>query len=611
MTLDHLLADCRVPVLGICAYSGTGKTTLLKQLLPRLNQRGLKVAVLKHAHHNFEVDKPGKDSYELRKSGADQMLIASSQRQALMMERPVDGDPDLKELLALIDQRHIDLILVEGFKRLPLPKLELHRKIVGKPFVFEHDPNVLAIACDAETLLPNACTLPRLDINHIDEVGDFIQAFIQQWQPVIAQPFGASTPKVDNRDRPEAPSCDSLQPPQLSVQQGLDRILASVTPLTATETVLLHEARTRILAHDAISPINVPQHTNAAMDGYACAWQGQQHYRVVGSVFAGHAYPYPLQAGEAVKIMTGAPLPQGADTVIMSEMATLQKDSVSFSDDVVLGDHVRQAGEDIASGACALSAGTRITPAAVGLLASLGLAQVTVIRRPKVAIFSTGDEVCSPEGPLAKNSIYDANRYSLHSLLRQLDCDVLDLGIIEDNQTKMEQVLLNAASQADVIITSGGVSVGDADFIKGALAATGHVDFWKIAQRPGRPLAFGHIQNRLFFGLPGNPVATMVAFLQFVQPTLRKLAGEHQWQPTLLRAIATTKLRSRVGRTEFTRGTISLGPAGQLEVCSTGAQGSGMLSSMVQANCLIIIEESQGSVAVGDAVWVQPFADLL
>lgn len=597
MSADTLLSDCRVPVLGICAYSGTGKTTLLLKLLPELNRRGLKVAVVKHAHHNFEVDKPGKDSYELRKAGADQMLIGSSNRRALMMERPVEGDPDLKELLAMIDQSRIDLILVEGFKKLALPKLELHRAEVGKPFVFTHDPLIQAIACDDATQLPADCALPQLSINDVDGIADFIQQFIARWTPVAPAPLG--------------PCCDSVERKQLSVNQGVARILSKVTPLRDTETLPLTQALGRILAQDAISPINVPQHTNSAMDGYAIAHSDHAAFKVVGEVFAGHAYDAVLGAGEAVRIMTGAPLPAGADTVIMRELAQEQNGEVRFEGPIELGQNVRQAGEDIRTGATALNAGSRIRAAEMGLLASLGLAQPTVWRRPKVAIFSTGDEVCAPEQPLKQNCIFDANRFSLHGMLAQLGCEVIDLGIIEDNEDAMVAALEQASAQADVVISSGGVSVGDADFIKDALARLGTIDFWKIAMRPGRPLAFGTIGNALFFGLPGNPVAVMVSFMQFVQPALRKLAGEADWQPRLVRAIASEPLRSRSGRTEFSRGITTLGAGGQLEVRTTGSQGSGILSSMVQANCLIVIEEAVDLVRPGDAVWVQPFADLL
>ncbi|MBY5993260.1 bifunctional molybdopterin-guanine dinucleotide biosynthesis adaptor protein MobB/molybdopterin molybdotransferase MoeA [Ferrimonas balearica] len=594
---DTLLSDCRVPVLGICAYSGTGKTTLLLKLLPELNRRGLKVAVVKHAHHNFEVDKPGKDSFELRKAGADQMLIGSSNRRALMMERPVEGDPDLKELLAMIDQERVDLILVEGFKKLALPKLELHRAEVGKPFVFTQDALIQAIACDDATVLPADCALSRLSINDVEGIADFIQGFMARWTPVAPAPLG--------------PSCDSVERKQLSVTQGVQRILAMVQPVAETESAHLTESLGRVLAEDAISPVNVPQQTNSAMDGYAFAAGAHDDYQLVGEVFAGYAHEGTLAPGQAVKIMTGAPLPEGADTVVMRELASEQAGRVRFDGAIEPGQNVRQAGEDIAVGATALNAGQRIDAAEMGLLASLGLAQPTLWRRPKVAIFSTGDEVCAPEQPLKANCIFDANRFTLQGMLAKLGCEVLDLGIIEDNEAAMVAALERAAAEADVVITSGGVSVGDADFIKDALAKLGNIDFWKIAQRPGRPLAFGSLKGKLFFGLPGNPVAVMVSFMQFVQPALRKMAGEADWQPTLIKAIATEPMRSRTGRTEFTRGIAALGAGGQLEVRTTGSQGSGILSSMVQANCLIVIEEAIDQVRPGDAVWVQLFADLM
>ncbi len=597
MTQQDLLADCRVPVLGLCAYSGTGKTTLLRKLLPELNRRGLKIAVLKHAHCNFEVDKPGKDSFELRKAGADQMLIASSKRRALMMERPVEGAPDLKELLAMVDQSRVNLILVEGFKALPLPKLELHRAEVGKPFVWDRDPLVQALACDDQTQVPEHCTLPRLDINDVEAIADHIQDYIRRWQPQSLMPFG--------------PSCDDGDRKQLSVSQGINRILQQVRPITATEPCDLTDCLNRILAEDAISPIDVPQQTNSAMDGYAIALGDHASYTLVGEVLAGYAWSGTLEPGQAVKIMTGAPLPAGADTVVMRELATEQGDQVRFEGTPNLGQNIRAAGEDIARGDTALTAGQRIGAAELGLLASLGIAQPTVTRRPKVAIFSTGDEVCAPQQPLKPNCIFDSNRFTLHGMLAKLGVEVMDLGIIEDNEAAMMAALRRAADEADLVITSGGVSVGDADFIKDALTKLGQIDFWRIAQRPGRPLAFGRIGDALFFGLPGNPVAVMVSFLQFVQPTLRKMAGEAQWQPKLFKAVATEPMRSRVGRTEFNRGVFSLGAGGQLEVATTGHQGSGILSSMVSANCLIVIEEAVERVEPGDTVWVQPFADLL
>ena len=591
-----------IPVLGFCAYSGTGKTTLLKQLIPELNRRGLRLAVIKHAHHNFDIDEPGKDSYEMRKAGARQMLVASHVRWALMTEDPLDRDPDLLHLLGQLEQDKADLVLVEGFKKLALPKIELHRAAHGKPFIHTEDPNILAIACCDETKLPGE--IRRLDLNNVAQIADFVQQYVRDYRPE-SKPSSARALPLS--------ACEHGSEQNLSVRQGIDHILEQVKPVTETELLTLDEADNRILAQDAISPVNVPQQTNSAMDGYAFAFQDNmsQPFELKGEVLAGHQYSGQLQPGEAVRIMTGAPVPLGADTIQPRELATETDGKVSFSGKIYRGQHVRLAGEDIAQGAVALGSGTRLGAAEQGLLASLGLFEMPLKRRPRIAVFSTGDEVSQPGTELRANCIYDSNRYTIKAMAKRLGCEVLDLGIIEDSEAVLSQTLSQAATQADVIISSGGVSVGNADYIKTVLAKLGEINFWRINMRPGRPLAFGKINQTLFFGLPGNPVAVMVSFLMFVQPALRKLAGEPSWQPRLLPAIADEAMRSRSGRTEFSRGIMTLGDDGQLHVRTTGAQGSGMLSSMVKANCLVIIGEADERIEAGETVYVHPFADLL
>ena len=589
-----------IPVLGFCAYSGTGKTTLLKKLIPELNRRGIRLAVIKHAHHDFDVDIPGKDSYEMRKAGARQMLVASHVRWALMTEDLVKEAPSLPHLLKQIEQDKVDLVLVEGFKKLELPKIELHRASHGKPFIHTQDSNIQAIACCDDTQLPS--DLRRLDINNVEQIADFVIEYANHWQPC--------TPSL-----PLAPGCgcelDTSK--TLSVRQGIDKILSYVKPVTDIETIALDESSCRVLAHDAISPVDVPQHTNSAMDGYAFKYSEPMldSYKIVADVMAGHSYQHRLNDGEAVRIMTGAPIPTGADTIQMKEMAEDNGESVSFSGKITLGQHIRLAGEDIAKDQTALAAGHRLQAAHQGMLASLGFGQLPVYRKPRIAVFSTGDEVCQPGQPLKPNCIYDSNRFTIKSMVKQLGCEVIDLGIIHDSEEALVDALKGAAVQADVVISSGGVSVGDADFIKLALAKVGQINFWRINMRPGRPLAFGQIGDSLFFGLPGNPVAVMVSFMQFVQPALRKLAGELEWAPTMLPAVADCHLRSREGRTEFTRGVYHLAADGRLHVTSTGAQGSGMLSSMVKGNCLIVIGEQDELLNPGDTVYIQPFADLL
>ncbi len=589
-----------IPVLGFCAYSGTGKTTLLKQLIPELNQRGLRLAVIKHAHHNFDVDIPGKDSYEMRKAGARQMLVASHVRWALMTEDARDGDPELVHLLKQIEADKVDIVLVEGFKKLTLPKIELHRAAHGKPFIHTHDDNILAIACCDDTVLPS--DLRRLDLNNIGQIADFVIDYANNWQaPSPTLPITS----IDARDLGNDKN--------LSVSQGIAQILSHVSPISDIEEVSLDALDNRVLARDSVSPVNVPQQTNSAMDGYAFAYQEPMpaSLKLVGEVFAGHQYAGTLKAGETVRIMTGAPVPAGADTVQPRELAKEADGTVTFEEEVVQGQHVRLAGEDIALGQVALPQGTRLDAAEQGLLASLGLSRVSVHRRPTIAVFSTGDEVSQPGETLKPNCIYDSNRYTIKAMAKRLGCDVIDLGIIEDNEAALEATLSKAATQADVVISSGGVSVGDADYIKTVLARLGNIDFWRINMRPGRPLAFGKVGNSLFFGLPGNPVAVMVSFLQFVQPALRKLAGEIQWQSQMFPAISDETLRSRAGRTEFIRGIYRLGHDGKLHVSSTGNQGSGMLNSMVKGNCLVILGDEAETVNAGETVFIQPFADLL
>ncbi|ELL1565284.1 bifunctional molybdopterin-guanine dinucleotide biosynthesis adaptor protein MobB/molybdopterin molybdotransferase MoeA [Vibrio cholerae] len=588
-----------LPLLGFAAYSGTGKTTLLEALLPKLTATGLRIGLLKHAHHDFDVDKPGKDSYRLRKAGASQMLIASRNRHALMTETP-DAEAEFDYLLTRFDAEKLDVILVEGCKNIAFPKIELHRAEVGKPWLYPHDKNIIAIAAD-ETV---ATDLPQMHINDLDAIADFVLDYVNKWRAQQIQPHTVSDSKNN-----AAACCDTLSPAFLSVEQGREKILSLISPLAETESVAIQECYQRVLAREVFSPNNVPAYRNSAMDGYALRSDDLERdsYRVVAEVLAGSHYPKTVERGEAVKIMTGAPMPLGADTVVMREQATQNGELVSFAGaKIKAGQNVRQAGEDLAQGQAVFSIGQRVLSPEMGMLASLGFAHADAFRSLKVAIFSTGDEVQAPGGDIEPNSIFDSNRFTLTGLLKQLGCQVIDLGIIEDDEAKMMQVLEQAAKQADVVITSGGVSVGDADFIKSALEKLGHIDFWRINMRPGRPLAFGQIAGKPFFGLPGNPVAVMVSFINFVEPALRKMQGEQGWQPLKVNAIALEDLRSRQGRTEFSRGVYAFNTQGQLTVRTTGKQGSGILRSMSEANCLIEIAPAIDTVKVGESVTIIP-----
>ena len=409
-------------------------------------------------------------------------------------------------------------------------------------------------------------------------------------------------------------SCFDLGERMLSVAEARTRLASLVEAPLHAERVALAELYGRVLAEDAVSPIDVPQNTNAAMDGIALAWPmadtPPDAWRVVGEVFAGRRLDNALGAGECVRITTGAPLPPGANTVIMLEQLETRGETITIlqPERVRRGQHVRQAGEDIPRGHRALPAGTRLGAAELGLLASLGLVDAMVYRRPRVAIFSTGDEVTAPGEPLPPAGIFDANRYTLAGLLAQQGAELTDLGVLPDDREAMIAALGDAAEWADMVITSGGVSVGHADFTRAALEAVGRLAFWRIAIRPGRPLACGLLGKRgtPFVGLPGNPVAVMVTFLQFVAPLLSKLQGRAVREPERLTAIADEALKSRLGRTDYLRGHYRGDADGRLHVRGTGAQGSGILSSMVAANCLIELTDDREGAAPGETVSIQP-----
>ena len=438
-----------------------------------------------------------------------------------------------------------------------------------------------------------------------------------------------------------------------------------VEPVVEVEELGIFAALGRVLALDVISPISVPPHDNSAMDGFAFA--GAQlspdaplTLKVIGSALAGKGWTGAVRQGECVKIMTGAIMPAGLDTVVPQEFTTASGDQITLPAKLLQpGDNRRHLGEDLMQGQPALQKGELLTPAALGLVASLGITTVPVLRRLKVAYFSTGDEILSLGEPPREGAVYDSNRYTVFGLLTRLGCEVIDLGVVRDQPEALEAAFVQAALSADAIITSGGVSVGEADYTKAMMKKLGDVAFWKIAMRPGRPMAAGHISrdklacspyiirgssylknsiptsqptssvnangfcaalaatsetalgvtsgNAVLFGLPGNPVAVMVTFLAFVRPALLRMMGAKASAPPLLRAKSTEAIRKKPGRTEYQRGTVSTAADGSLQVQTTGNQGSGVLSSMVRANGLIVLPHAQGNVALGDEVSVMMF----
>lgn len=413
------------------------------------------------------------------------------------------------------------------------------------------------------------------------------------------------------------PSCaDALDAGAVPVDQARTRILDTVSAVGGRARVAVRSALGRILSEAMVSPRNVPAHTNAAMDGYAVQSrdlprEGTREFQVPGTAWAGVPYESAAGPGEAVRIMTGAVIPRGCDTVVMQEQTELRGDRVLIGSGHRQGQNVRAAGEDLREGQVVFEAGHRLLPADIGLLASLGIAEVPVRRRLRVAFFSTGDELRSVGQPLEEGQVYDSNRYTLYAMLRRLEVDVLDLGVVPDRADAIREAFRDATENADAVITSGGVSVGEADYVKETLNAIGEVDFWKIAMKPGRPMAFGRVGNSCFFGLPGNPVAVMVTFYQFVQPALRKMMGQTPGAPVRFRVPCRSALKKKPGRTEFQRGRLFQDETGRLTVERTGAQGSGILSSMSKADCFIVLEPERDEVRPGDEVDVEPFHGLV
>ncbi|MBV4367725.1 molybdopterin molybdotransferase MoeA [Erwinia phyllosphaerae] len=401
----------------------------------------------------------------------------------------------------------------------------------------------------------------------------------------------------------------------ISLDDALSTMLARVTPVTETETLPLTAATGRITASAVISPINVPPFANSAMDGYAVRLADlalEQPLAVAGKAFAGAPFDGEWPAGSCVRIMTGAPVPQGTDAVVMQEETEQADEKVRFLAKANAGQNIRLPGEDIAQGSSVLAAGIRLGAAELPLLASLGVAQITVKRKLRVAVFSTGDELQPVGEPLAAGQIYDTNRFAVRLMLEKLGCETIDLGIIRDNQAALRTAFITADSKADVVISSGGVSVGEADYTKAMLEELGKVGFWKLAIKPGKPFAFGRLQNSWFCGLPGNPVSAVLTFYQLVQPLLAKLSGlATPALPPRLRVKSADNLKKTPGRLDFQRGRLVRNAQGEAEVHTTGAQGSHVFSSFSQANCFIVLERERGNVQAGEWVEVEPFNSLL
>lgn len=400
----------------------------------------------------------------------------------------------------------------------------------------------------------------------------------------------------------------------MPLDAALAQMLSSVHPLSATEIVPLTAAFGRIVESDIVSPLDVPGFDNSAMDGYAIRaddFSATTPLPVAGKAFAGQPFTGQWPVGSCIRIMTGAPVPAGCDAVVMQEDVEATDTSILLKKPVKLHQNIRRRGEDIARGSVVFSAGQRLTVAEIPLLASLGIGEIGVKRKPRVAVFSTGDELQLPGQPLGDGQIYDTNRLAVHVMLEQLGCEVINLGIVRDNPETLRDTFRQADSCADVVISSGGVSVGEADYTKQILDELGEISFWKLAIKPGKPFAFGKLSHSWFCGLPGNPVSATVTFYQLVLPLLAVLSGQQQaLQPVRLRVKAAQRLKKTPGRLDFQRGVLRQGTNGQPEVISTGHQGSHIFSSFHAGNCFIVLEQARGNVEPGEWVDVELFNHL-
>ena len=406
----------------------------------------------------------------------------------------------------------------------------------------------------------------------------------------------------------------------LSVSEVQKRIISDIKAIDGIEQVDLRQALNRILAKDVTAAFDTPPCDNSGMDGYAFSSkelndidsQSSLTLRIAGQSFAGHPYVGKIASGEAIRIMTGAQVPEGVDTVVMQEHTeTPDENTVKITTIPKAFSNVRKAGDDLTTGKTFLACGKKLSPTDLAFLATQGIAEVKVTRKLRVAFFSTGDELRSIGETLGEGDIYDSNRYSLYGLLKNLDIELIDMGVIPDDRSAIEEAFNTAASVADAVITSGGVSVGEADFVKETLEKLGQINFWKIAMKPGKPLAFGSIGDSLFFGLPGNPVSVIATFYQFVQPALKRMKGQDIVLPLMIKAKTTELLKKRPGRTDFQRGILEQSDNGELTVRNAGAQASHVLTSMSRANCFMVIPAESGSIEAGEMVDVQPFDGLI
>ena len=580
-------------VYGVVGWKNAGKTGLMERLVAEITGRGFTVSTVKHAHHTFDVDHPGKDSHRHRIAGAREVLLASGARFALMHELRGAEEPPLDAHLARLSP--VDLVLIEGYKRDGHPKVEAHRAETGNALIAPDDPTVRAVASDVALEMHR----PVFDLNDTRAIADFILREVG----LIAAPSKSATaapPPLRN-------DCFALPPGVhwTPVNEALDLLKDRLHPVTEVETLPAAEAGGRVLAQDVTAIRANPPLPNTAVDGYGFAGgrgEGLHEMPLVAGRAAAGERPGAVPTGQAIRVLTGAALPKGVDTVILQEDVTAEGGVLRFNGPVRQGANTRKAGEDVQAGDMIIAAGTRVGPAELALLAAAGVAEVSLRKRLKVGVISTGDELVEMGEAARDGQIYDANRPMLLQLAAEFGHEAVDLGRVADDSAALRARLDAAAEQVDVILTSGGASAGDEDHVSALLTEAGAMQLWRIAVKPGRPLALGMWQGVPVFGLPGNPVAAMVCSLIFARPAMALLAGGGWQEPQGFDVPAAFEKRKKAGRREYLRARMRDGRA---EVFAS--EGSGRISGLSWAEGLVELNETARDIAPGDLVRFIPY----
>ena len=580
-------------VFGVVGWKNNGKTTLVERLISQLTSMGYKVSSVKHAHHNVDIDEPGRDSYRHRAAGAKQTLLATQHRWALMREHREQDTPKLEQLLPLFEP--CDLVIVEGYKGAVHPKLEIVRHLNKEGLLADQMPNIVALVTDQPHLPSN---LPQLDLNNIQQVTDF----------VLQHTGLVTSPAV-----PEVNDCYSPAQQLQTAETVWQRMQALASTQVKSQTLPLEQCMNRRLAEALTTPYDSPRFDNAAVDGYAfnCNDLIQQPDATLPLMAteanAGGSEKLSLKQGYCMRVLTGAQMPKGANTVVMQEDVHLTNDSVTFPSHYKAHSNWRPQGEDVKVGEVIINQGQLIRPQDIGLAAAVGQAQLRVYNKVRVALFSTGNEVYELGQKLPEDGIYDVNRYLLKALLTSLHCEVTDLGILADDFSTIRTALDSASQDHQLIITSGGASTGSHDHIANVLKDLGEVHAWRLAIKPGRPLAFGQLGPALFLGLPGNPVAANVCTLMFGQPLIRALSGGGWHRPKSYPQKLGFDVNKKVGRREWLRVFQEQQPNGDYVLQRSASHGSGILTSMTRADGLVEVDEASGNLPAGSLVDFIPF----